>query len=93
MLGNLAVGVTEVTVGGKLITVDCTTTENLDDEEMQKRIKMRLAHDMAMFMVQNDLIEFTQMPDPNSWATRVRARAYLSPDDQVKYIRLSLTEV
>jgi len=91
MLNNLSFNEAEITVGGKLVGADCTTSENLNDLNVQKSIKTRLAGELAMFMVENNLIEFTQMHDPQSWTTRVRARVFLTPDDQIRIIRTTIT--
>jgi non-ribosomal peptide synthetase component E (peptide arylation enzyme) len=56
-------------------------------EEDKRYIKERLASQIAAFMMQHGLIEFTQHKDPSSSAMMIRGRVYVAPDDQVRIIR------
>lgn len=88
MLNGLQTKVKECAIGGKLVSVNCTTSSDINIVDVEGEIKHRLAVELAMFMVQNNLIEFTHMVDPHSWATRINARAYLAPNDQIKIVRM-----
>lgn len=81
-------------IGGKLVVGRATMDEMYmelmnSDHDARKKIKEKLIHDMAQFMLENNLVEFTQMKDPLSFNTQVCVRAYLAPNDQVKILRLA----
>lgn len=88
MLNGLQTKVKECAIGGKLVSVNCTTSSEINIVDVAEEIKHKLAVELARFMVQNNLIEFTQMVDSHTWATRVNARAYLVPNDQIKIVRM-----
>lgn len=81
-------------IGGKLVVgravLEDTFVEILGrDVDAAKRIKEKLAHDIAIFMLENQLLEFTQQKDPIEYKTRIAVRAYIAPSDQVKILRLA----
>ena len=81
-------------IGGKLVVgravLEDTFAELLGrDVDAAKRIKQKLANDIAMFMLENQLLEFTQFKDPIVYKTHVAVRAYIAPNDQVKILRLA----
>ena len=81
-------------IGGKLVVgravLEDTFAELLGrDVDAAKRIKQKLANDIAMFMLENQLLEFTQYKDPIEYKTHVAVRAYIAPNDQVKILRLA----
>lgn len=81
-------------IGGKLVVgraiLEDTFAEILGrDVDAAKRIKEKLAHDIATFMLENQLLEFTQQKDPIEYKTRIAVRAYIAPNDQVKILRLA----
>ena len=59
------------------------------DNEARLRVKKELIHQMAEFMLENNLVEFTQYKDPVLFHTHIAVRAYLAPNDQVKILRLA----
>ena len=59
------------------------------DIDAKKRLKEKLVHDMATYMLENNLVEFTQQDDPITFSKTIAVRAYLAPNDQVKILRLA----
>lgn len=81
-------------IGGKMVVgkavMDDSYSEILrTDFDARDQLKSKLIHDMAQYMLENNLVEFTQMEDPITFRKHVFVRAYLAPNDQVKILRLS----
>ena len=58
------------------------------DLEAKKKLKSDLIYQMAEFMLENNLVEFTYYDDPITMDRQVAVRAYLAPSDQVKILRV-----
>jgi hypothetical protein len=81
-------------IGGKMVVGRAILDESYSqlmntDQEARKSIKEKLVHDMATFILENNLVEFTQYDDPITFRKQVAVRAYLAPNDQVKVLRLA----
>ena len=81
-------------IGGKLVVgrvnMDQTFAEIVGKNiDAKKRLKEKLVHDMATYMLENNLVEFTQQDDPITFTRTIAVRAYLAPNDQVKILRLA----
>jgi hypothetical protein len=81
-------------IGGKMVvgraTLDDSYSELMrTDFEARDRVKHKLIHDMAQFILENNLVEFTQYDDPIDFRKHIAVRAYLAPNDQVKILRLA----
>jgi hypothetical protein len=81
-------------IGGKLVVgrvnMDDTFAEILGkDIDAKQRLKEKLVHDMATYMLENNLVEFTQQDDPITFSKTIMVRAYLAPNDQIKILRLA----
>lgn len=81
-------------IGGKLVvgraTMDDTFAHMMNtDVEARQKVKEKLVHDMATFMLENNLVEFTQQDDPIHYTKHIAIRAYIAPNDQVKILRLA----
>ena len=82
-------------IGGKMVVgraeMDESYTMMLQngDKDAVKHIKQKLIHDMAQFILENNLVEFTHVDDPITFRRRIAVRAYLAPNDQVKVLRLA----
>lgn len=81
-------------IGGKLVVgraiLDESFTELMNtDTEARLMVKKKLIHDMAQFILENNLVEFTQQEDPMTFRKHIAVRAYLAPNDQVKILRLA----
>lgn len=81
-------------IGGKMVVGKAIMEDNYaellkTDFDARDQIKQKLIHDMAEYILENNLVEFTQMKDPISFKTQIMVRAYLAPNDQVKILRLA----
>lgn len=81
-------------IGGKLVVGRAIMDESFvrladTDHEARMMLKGKLIHDMAQYMLENNLVEFTQQDDPLTMRKAVMVRAYLAPNDQVKILRLA----
>ena len=78
-------------IQGQMFMVSFTATEHLmfnTPEDVWKQVvKKRLAMDLAEKMLEDGVIEFTQMQDSASVHKTIRARCYLVPDNQVRILR------
>ena len=82
-------------IGGKMVVGKATMSEDYKmllqdgDEEAKKRVKTQLIQQMAQFMLENNLVEFTYYDNPIDFSRQIAVRAYLAPNDQVKILRLA----
>ena len=82
-------------IGGKMVVGRARMSEHFrmmiedGDEGAKKRLKTDLIQQMAMYMLENNLVEFTHHDDPTTMDRQVAVRAYLAPNDQVKILRLA----
>lgn len=81
-------------IGGKLVVGKALVEDSFvhlanTDHEARMMLKKKLVMDMAAFMLENNLVEFTQQDDPMTMRKHVAVRAYLAPNDQVKILRLA----
>ena len=82
----------DYTIGGKMLSTrlvvkDIEQMHFQSNEEYKAAIKNKLAHNIAQFMVEKGLIEFTHLPQPYEGSTIIHARCYVVPDEQVKILR------
>lgn len=86
--------VKEVAIGGKLLTV-VTEISNAELEFLKitakNIIKQKLVEILAEKMLKEDLVSLTQQFDHNHDTTKILCRCYLAPSDQVKLLRVALT--
>jgi hypothetical protein len=82
---------TDYAIGGKLLTVTYRMSPfeetQMIDSTQKAFLKQKIAVLLAEVMIEKKLIEFTQIHDPLV-GTKVNARCYLVPDEQVKLLRL-----
>lgn len=81
-------------IGGKMVvghaTYDAGYASLMNtDVDARQRVKLELANQLATYIIENNLVEFTQMDDPTRMAKRVAVRVYLAPNDQVRILRLA----
>ena len=81
-------------IGGRLVVGRAVMDESFaqlanTDHEARMHIKKKLVMDMAEYMLENNLVEFTQQDDPITLRKHIAVRAYLAPNDQVKILRLA----
>lgn len=56
-------------------------------QEDRLHIKRQMAAQIAEFLLENNMIEFTQIRDPSTFDTVVLGRVYVTPDGQTRIIR------
>jgi len=82
-------------IGGKMVVGraemdECYTMMLHDgDKDAVRRIKEKLIHDMATYILENNLVEFTHQDDPITFRRKIAVRAYLAPNDQIKVLRVA----
>ena len=81
-------------IGGKMVvgkaTMDASYSQMMmSDYDARLQLKQKLISDMAQYILENNLVEFTQQDDPMTMGKTVFVRAYLAPNDQVKILRLA----
>ena len=81
-------------IGGKMVVGKATMDDSfatmlMSDQDARENLKKKLISDMAQYILENNLVEFTQQDDPLSMNKTVYVRAYLAPNDQVKILRLA----
>lgn len=74
-------------IQGKMIQV----VEEIDSQIMEsrdpKQIKMSLVTKIAENMINSKMIEFTSEKDQMGLKVKIRARLFVTPDDQVRILR------
>ena len=82
-------------IGGKMVIGRARMTEQFrmmlenGDEETKKLLKSDLIHQMAEYILENNLVEFTYQDDPITMDRMVAVRAFLAPNDQIKILRVA----
>lgn len=75
------------TIQGKMISVieqiDFTFWEARDPKE----IKMAMVSKIAEELIASKMVEFTSENDPMNLKVKIRARLFVTPDDQVRLLR------
>lgn len=84
----------EYIIGGKMVVGRATmehayAVQMNTDHDFRDEVKKKLIMDMAQFILENNLVEFTQYDDPMTMNKQIAVRAYLAPNDQVKILRLA----
>ncbi len=81
-------------IGGKMVVGKAHLTGQYSqmmqtDQEARLRVKNELIQQMTTYILENNLVEFTQYKDPITMDTVVHVRAYLAPNEQVKLLRVA----
>jgi hypothetical protein len=82
-------------IGGKLVVGRATMSQDFKkllgdgNEDAKHNLKEKLSQQMAKFMLENNLVEFTYHDNPMDFSRQVAVRAYLAPSDQVRILRLA----
>jgi len=90
-LSNITFDTYDYAIGGKMVHVSSSYSDSfieLQNQSSKEAMKMDLATRLAKFMIENQLMEFTQSKSPMG-TTTVHARVYLAPDAQIKVLRLA----
>ena len=82
----------EYAIGGRMITVkleiDAADQMMMSDEQWRINIRHKLANQLALAMLDQNLMETTSYVSPESHRQTIAARCYLAPHDQVKILRV-----
>lgn len=93
MLQNLKseIETVDFLIGGKMLVcsaqIDNDYATQVMSHEDKSYIKERLASQIAMSLIENSMIEFTQKVDRASNKLLVHGRIFVTPDAQTKIIR------
>ena len=74
-------------IQGKMIQVMEYVDLHIMESRDPKDIKMAMVTKIAEEMINSKMIEFTSEKDELGLKVKVRARAFLTPDDQVRLLR------
>lgn len=75
-------------IQGKMIVASCRINElHPLTNDVKDAVRNDLIREIAIYMINNKLVEFTQIDDPISFSKTVKARCFLTPNDHVKIIR------
>lgn len=79
-------------IGGKMVTVSVTVSEDVmvnqfSDPQAREFMRQKLCQDLASAMLAKGLVEINQAKNPYDFSTKIVARAYCAPDEQVKLLR------
>lgn len=83
----------DIAITGKMVKVTATLDDSIVamkghlPENDKRYIREQLAMQIAGFLMDNNLIEYTQMKDPISFRTHIMGRVFITPNDQTKLIR------
>jgi hypothetical protein len=73
-------------VVGKLIIDEYQFAMGFSDNETRQLAKLKLTQQLANYILENKLIEFTHINNTDGTKT-IAVRAYLAPDDNIKILR------
>ena len=81
-------------ITGKMVKVSATMDESLIEmqhgplpERDRKYIREQMAKQIAGVLLDNNMIEFTQMKSPIDFRTHIMGRIFVTPNDQTKLVR------
>lgn len=83
----------DVTITGKMVKVSAVLDDavimNMGRLPQQDKdyIREQLAMQLASFLMENNMIEYTQMSDPTNFKTRIMGRIFVTPNGDTKLIR------
>ena len=94
-LSDIDVNVQSLAVQGKMICAQLDFDDSelvvaaVSDFEAKRLIKMALAEKIAQCMFDNELIEYSIQDNGPAYCTKtVRARAFVTPDNQVRLLKI-----
>lgn len=93
MINELKFETYDYAIGGKMVIGRARMSQEfrtlLEDgnPDARDKLKIDLIHQMADYMLQHKLVEFTYQDDPMTGDKMIAVRAYLAPDSQIKIIR------
>lgn len=80
-------------IGGKMVIGRATISEEFSiqmkwDQAARDKVKIQLVHQMAEYILENKLAEFTYYDSPEG-DRHMAVRAYLAPSAEVRILRLA----
>lgn len=96
MIPNLTFETYDYAIGGKMVIARGRMSPDFrymlenGDPDARDKLKLDLIHQMADYMLQNKLVEFTYQDDHITGDRMVACRAYLAPDATIKIIRSTI---
>jgi len=84
--------IVDVPVGGKLVVYreqlsHHTIVRANSDSDLKRAIQRNIANQIALYMLDNNLIEINLRDDPNTFTKEIIARVCIMPDEQVRTLR------
>lgn len=83
--------VRDYAIKGEMVIASLSFTDydslNLTESEVKARIKEKLTKQLAEYILENKMVEFTQMTDPSTGDKTVKARCFIVPSGEVQLIR------
>jgi len=89
---NMNVDVKEFAIGGKLVALryevsDSKMSTIKSDTAYKTFIKKEMMNQLADYLLDNKLVEFTHQYSPSTGTQILAVRCYLAPDTQIKILR------
>lgn len=82
----------DLPIGGKLVEGifehSAEKAMMMDDDSYRDFVKEHLAHQLVKTLIENNLVEFTSQRNPVTYNDAIRIRCYVTPNDQVKLLRV-----
>lgn len=86
---NFNITTKEFAIGGKLVTSKVSIPEFQAERYEATDIKKMLLDQLVQYILENNLAEFTKIPDLYSGNTTYISRMYIAPNEQVKILRMA----
>lgn len=74
-------------IAGKMISVVEEIDLQVWEAKDPKQIKMAMVSKIAEQLINSKMVEFTSQHDPMGLKVKIRARLFVTPDDQVRILR------
>jgi hypothetical protein len=92
---NVEVNYQDIAIGGKMITASVTIADaemmrEYSMEESKEELRRYLVEQLASAILDKQLCEITQIKEVSTFSTRVAARCYVAPNEQVKLLRKAI---
>jgi hypothetical protein len=87
---NTDINTHEYAIQGKMIVASCRISSSQTigmTADVKDKIRTELIHQIADYVLQNNLVEFTQIKDPITLDLLVKARCFMAPNDNVQILR------
>lgn len=89
--GTITCDVPKDVIKGEMLLREYTVSDSefmkIEQEQFEKDVKRKLALELAECILENKLAEFTKQYNMKEFKITFRARAFLTPDSQVRILR------